>query len=212
MNTNNKLLSIYSFILALLSMTIVSRVSYLRWFEWQVIIEDLGTGYKIETFSNKVSTSKPLEDIDFPSYIAKVYSTKGECWWGNISLDISPSDHWREKWSLQIFQIGIYSSYVVGFLSIMNLVYHWLRKYFNIILLLAGASGVFLVLSHFLGPKISVDPDFSLMDYSCRFDLLLRASMISVNQFAIVLVALSILLGLASVYILIQLHLSQKRS
>ena len=211
MNTQLKSLSVFSFSLALLSAIIASRLLYINWFQWQVSIKDQGSGYEIEMISNKVTTSKMLEDINFPSHIAKIYSPNGECWWGNINLEISASDRLKEKWSSRILYFGIFASYIIGFLSFISLVCQWWKKYLNSILFLMGVSLTLLILSRLLGPRTSVDPDFSAMDFYCRFDLVLNANMVSINPQAIALIVFSALLGLIAVFILIREWSIQKR-
>lgn len=211
MNIKGRSLSTYSFILALFSVVIVVLASRIYWFEWQIMIEDLGKGYKVEILTNKLTTHETLDDIDIPNHIARIYSSKGECWWGNTELVISPSDRWKEKWLVRIFRAVVGASYIVALISFSSLIWCWWRKHFKRILFLLAASGVFLILSHVLGPKTSMDPDFSSMDFYCRFDLVLKANMISINPLAIVTIMLSTVLGLISVYLLTQVYITTAR-
>lgn len=204
MYTQLKWQSVLSFVLALLGAIIASRLLLINWLEWQISIEDKGSGYKIVMLTNKINTSNMLEDINFPSHIAKIYSSNGECWWGEIKLEASPDDRLKEKWLLRMFNLGIIASCILVFLSCVNLVRQWWKKYLTKILFLMGTSVAFFVLSRFLGPKVSIDPDFSKMDFDCRFDLILNANLISINPQAIVLVAVSILLGLIALVLLIR--------
>ncbi len=198
--------SLLSFVLALIGAIVASRLLLINWLQWQISIVDKGSGYRIEMPIDKLNTSNMLEKINFPSHIAKIYSSNGECWWGEIKLEISPADRLKEKWILQMFNLGTISSCVIVFLSFINLVQLWWKKHLTKILILLGALTTFFIMSRFLGPKVSIDPDFSKMDFDCRFDLILNANLISINPQAIIALTVSILLGLAAVVLLIRVQ------
>jgi len=204
MYNQSKQQSLLSFVLAVISVIVASRLLSVSWLQWQISIEDKGGGYKIEMPTDKIHTSIMLVDINFPSYIAKIYSSNGECWWGDIKLEISANDRLKEKRLLRMFNLGIVLSFILVFLSFINLVQQWWRRHLPKILFLLGTSVVFFLLSRFLEPKVSIDPDFSKMDFICRFDLILNANLISINPQAIVLLTVSILLGLAAVVLMIR--------
>ena len=204
MNTQLKWHSVLSFALALLGAIVASMLLFTNWLQWQISIEDKGRGYNIEMLADKLNTSERLEDINFPSHIAKIYSSNGECWWGEIKLDVSADDLLKEKWLLRLFNWGLVSSWIVLFWSFINLVRSWWKKHLTKILMLLATSAVLLVLSRFLGPKVSIDPDFSKMDFNCRFDLIVNTNLILINHQAMAFLAIGVVLAVVAAILLIR--------
>jgi len=72
------------------------------------------------------------------------------------------------------------------------------------ILMLLATSAVLLVLSRFLGPKVSIDPDFSKMDFNCRFDLIVNTNLILINHQAMAFLAIGVVLAVVAAILLIR--------
>ncbi len=199
MNAKQSSLVVKAFVLALTSATIASILLFVNWLQWQVSIQNLGSGYDIDIVSKTFNTSRTYSETDILSLVAKISTSRGECWWGDITTEASDTDRLSEKTFLRMFYICTVVSYVIMFLTLLNLVYWRWKRYFTLTLVgLAGFAGIFMVI-RFLSPKsglhLVVPPQ---TDFDCHFNIILNISSVSVTPIAGILLSASIILSMMS--------------
>ena len=204
MHPRNAHLVIVAFVLAMMSAGSSSMLSFIDRLQWHVSIKDLGNGYTVEKFSDTATTSLPINRTYVLEKVADIYTSKGECWWlyGEVTEEVSPSDLSREIFLFGAIQKIIYSSYIIGILTYLNLLFQNCRERFFDILILTVISAIVVIVAWITRPKWSGVINMPLHpDNDCHYNILLNIHSVSISPLATFLLATSITLSLVALFI-----------
>lgn len=202
-----KFQSIIIFLVALLNISLSLHLISLDWYKWQVTTDDVAReGYRIEVYADEPlksaweyhSPHKYVEHTSPREYLI-VHSPKGICADINANWIITDLDIKKEHLINNLFSLASILSVLCVFVAFVNLLRCYKKTDYSLYFSPFGLFLFILVIVRLLGPVSVGNFDFSLFDYDCTYLVNLKAELVSVNQTAIILFAVIVLVGITVV-------------